>query len=74
MAKAESQKPADNWKEIFITALLKSSNVAAACRKAKISRSYAYAQKNLDAEFRDAWDEALMWRPSWPTPASMAWQ
>ena len=59
MAKAESQKPADNWKEIFITALLKSSNVAAACRKAKISRSYAYAQKNLDAEFRDAWDEAL---------------
>jgi len=34
MAKAERQKPAENWKEIFITALLKSSNVAAAfaCR------------------------------------------
>lgn len=59
MAKAESQKPADNWKQIFITTLLKSSNVTAACRKAKVSRSWAYAHRGLDAEFKDAWDEAL---------------
>lgn len=59
MAKAESQKPADNWKEIFIAALLKSSNVSAACRKAKIARSFAYNERNLDAEFKAAWDEAL---------------
>jgi hypothetical protein len=59
MAKAESQKPAENWKEIFITALLKSSNVAAACRKAKVSRTWAYRERDVDAEFGAAWDEAL---------------
>ena len=59
MAKAESRKPADNWKEIFITALLKSSNVSAACRKAKISRAVAYAHRETDTEFAAAWDEAL---------------
>lgn len=59
MAKAESQKPADNWKQIFITALLKSSNVAAACRKAKVSRTWAYKERDVDAEFDAAWQEAL---------------
>lgn len=59
MAKAESQKPADNWKQVFITALLKSSNVSAACRKAKISRAVAYAHRETDTEFAAAWEEAL---------------
>lgn len=59
MAKAESRKPADNWKQVFITALLKSSNVSAACRKAKISRAVAYDHRETDTEFAAAWEEAL---------------
>jgi hypothetical protein len=59
MAKAESQKIPDNWKAIFVTALAKSPNVSAACQRAKVSRSWAYAQRDEDSEFAAAWDEAL---------------
>ncbi len=59
MAKAKSQKPADNWKEIFLAALLKSSNVSAACRQAKIPRISAYNHRSKDEEFARAWDDAL---------------
>lgn len=59
MAQAKSQQRPDNWKEVFIAALLKSSNVTAACRKAKISRSFAYDERNRDAEFAALWDDTL---------------
>lgn len=59
MAKPADRKPVANWKEIFIAALEKSPNVAAAARKAKISRQYAYAARKDDAGFAAAWDEAL---------------
>lgn len=59
MAKAESQKPGDHWKYTFLDALIKAPNVAAACRKAKVSRSFAYAERDTDKTFKEAWDEAL---------------
>lgn len=59
MAQAQSQKIPENWKEIFVAALAKSPNVTAACQRAKVSRSWAYAQRDLDPEFAEAWDEAL---------------
>lgn len=59
MAKPADRKPVANWKEIFIAALEKSPNVAAAARKAKISRQHAYAARKDDAGFAAAWDEAL---------------
>lgn len=59
MAQAASQKIPDNWKALFVAALAKSPNVTAACQRAKVSRSWAYAQRDLDADFAAAWDEAL---------------
>lgn len=59
MAQAASQKRPDNWQELFVAALAKSPNVSAACKRAKVSRSWAYAQRDLDADFAAAWDEAL---------------
>lgn len=59
MAKPKDQKPAANWKEIFIAELMKAPNVTAAARKAKIHRSRAYAEKASDTEFAAAWESAL---------------
>lgn len=59
MAQARSQKIPDNWKALFVAALAKSPNVSGACQRAKVSRSWAYAQRDLDQDFADAWDEAL---------------
>lgn len=59
MAQAASQKIPDNWKALFVAALAKSPNITAACQRAKVSRSWAYAQRTDDPEFAAAWDEAL---------------
>jgi hypothetical protein len=59
MAQAQSQKIPENWKEIFVAALAKSPNVTAACQRAKVSRSWAYAEREANSEFAAAWDEAL---------------
>lgn len=59
MAQARSQKIPDNWKALFVAALAKSPNVSGACQRAKVSRSWAYAQRDDDPEFAAAWDEAL---------------
>jgi len=59
MAQAASQKRPDNWKEVFAVTLAKSPNVTAACPRAKVSRSWVYAERETDPEFAAAWDEAL---------------
>jgi len=59
MARAKSQKPAANWKEIFIKELARIPNVTAAARKAKIPRSTAYSERDTDADFAAAWEDAL---------------
>lgn len=59
MAQAPSQKIPDNWKALFVAALAKSPNITAACQRAKVSRSWAYAQRDEDPEFAATWDEAL---------------
>jgi hypothetical protein len=59
MAKAKSQQPKENWKEIFLAELRKMPNVTAALRKANISRTWAYGEKKTDPEFSAAWDDAL---------------
>lgn len=48
------------WHTVFLKHLAKTSNVAASCRKAKISRKTAYEWRNEDEMFAAAWDEALV--------------
>lgn len=48
-----------NWKNIFIATLANTANIRAACIAAGISRTTAYNHKKGDAEFAEAWDEAM---------------
>lgn len=50
-------KPGE-WQQVFIAALLKSPNVAAAARTAGVNRVYAYQVKEQDPAFASAWTEA----------------
>ena len=52
-------KPNDvSWHQAFIQVLLKTANVAQACRIAKVSRKTAYAHKEKFPDFAEAWLEA----------------
>ena len=46
-------------REAFLDALGEGLSIAAACRRAGISRVAAYAWRNDEEEFRAAWDEAV---------------
>lgn len=59
MAKAKSQKPALEWKTVFLATLGKTSNITAAARKANVARSRAYQERDSDLDFAAAWDDAL---------------
>jgi hypothetical protein len=59
VAKAKSQKPTPTWKDAFLSILGKTSNITAAARKAKVSRSRVYQERDSDMDFAAAWDEAL---------------
>lgn len=48
------------WQNKFIKHLSEKANVSAACRKAGISRQYAYQIRDEDGVFKKAWDEALI--------------
>lgn len=48
------------WQAKFLRELAKTGNVSAACRKGKISRTYAYRIRDEDKEFKAAWEEALV--------------
>lgn len=48
-----------DWKPVFIKALALSPNVAAAARKAGITRQAAYHTRSQDTEFSADWDDAL---------------
>lgn len=47
------------WEDAFITALQKTGNVSAACRKAKKSRKTVYELRNEATDFAELWDSAL---------------
>ncbi len=49
----------DDWRDDFIEILSGTLNVRAACVAAGISRSNAYKRRETDAEFAEAWDEAI---------------
>lgn len=59
MAKNVTERAYDHdWMKVFLATLRNSGNVRAACDKAGISRIAAYAARDRDSIFRDAWDEA----------------
>src|SRR4051794_28958869 len=47
------------WYQAFLDRLAETSNVAAACRHAGISRQTAYVNKAANAEFAALWDQAI---------------
>ncbi len=47
------------WKPAFLAALAIDPNVTAAARDAGISRQAAYAAREGDREFADAWEDAI---------------
>jgi hypothetical protein len=63
---ARSQQPArppyrftpPNWQQHFLDALRQRQSVQAACRIAKISRTWAYRERQIDPTFAAAWDAA----------------
>jgi hypothetical protein len=59
MAKAQSQKPTADWRDIFIKELARVPNVTAAAKKAKVSRIHAYTTRRDDPDFAAAWEDAL---------------
>lgn len=55
LVQREWDKP---WKGPFLNALARKPIVLHACRYARIARCTVYAERDLDAEFAAAWDEA----------------
>lgn len=51
--------PKKGWQAAFIKELCRTGNVSSACRKAKISRTVAYEDREADPVFGAAWAEAL---------------
>lgn len=51
--------PKKDWQAAFLKRLCETGNVSASCRKAKITRAWAYETRDNDAAFAKAWDEAL---------------
>jgi len=47
------------WYGVFLSTLRNTANVRAACEKAHITRRTAYRNRDENAAFRDAWDEAI---------------
>jgi hypothetical protein len=48
------------WQERFLASLTAYGNVSAAAKAAKVARSFVYLQRDADAEFKTAWDAALV--------------
>jgi very-short-patch-repair endonuclease len=49
----------DDWRDDFVQSLAEFGNVRQACIAAGVSRAGAYKRRETDAEFAQAWDEAL---------------
>lgn len=47
-------------KEELCVAILETGNVSKACQMCEVSRTAAYAHKEEDEDFSDAWDEAIV--------------
>ncbi|WCT73667.1 hypothetical protein PQ455_00090 [Sphingomonas naphthae] len=56
-------KPAERWGQekevVFLAALVKTCNVSASARAAKVSEAHVYRQRAKSPEFRAAWGVAL---------------
>jgi hypothetical protein len=50
-------KPRVDWKPAFLHGLATRGTVSAACEVAEIARSTAYAAREHDPDFAEAWDE-----------------
>lgn len=48
----------DRARAVFLQVLAESCNVSEACRRANISRSWAYVRRSEDEDFAAAWKEA----------------
>lgn len=48
-----------DWRDVFLAALRKSPNVAAAARKAGYTRQWVYKLRQEDEDFAAAWDDAI---------------
>ncbi|MDG5748254.1 hypothetical protein P8Q88_08670 [Qipengyuania sp. XHP0207] len=60
MAKAKrAKRPPRQWKDKFLAELARTSNVAAAARKANVDPGAVYKARRSDAEFYRNWQEAL---------------
>ncbi len=57
--KPRKKQVVPGWKPLFLAALSNSANVRASCRAAGVSRRAAYAAKATDADFAEAWADAL---------------
>lgn len=55
----KNTKLSQRWREPFFAKLAETSNVAAACEYAGISRAAVYDQRRRDSLFHDRWLEAL---------------
>lgn len=51
--------PQRAWKETFLAALADCPNVSAAARLAGVTRQNAYQTRDVDPEFKAAWDDAV---------------
>lgn len=59
LKKPETDVPTEAWKTVFLQELNKAPNVSAACDVAGVSRKTAYAHRQSDPEFGEAWDDAI---------------
>lgn len=57
--KARKATKTVDWRPAFLKSMAKLGNVTKACRAAKVGRSTAYDMYLSDADFAQAWDEAL---------------
>lgn len=57
--KDADRKLSNRWREPFFAKLAETSNIAAACEHAGISRAAVYAQRRRDRAFYDRWMQAL---------------
>lgn len=58
-AEDAERKLSNRWREPFFAKLAETSNIAAACEHAGISRAAVYALRRRDRAFHDRWMQAL---------------
>jgi len=57
--KSTAYAPARVWDKSFLAALRVHGNVSVACHVCEVDRSTVYRRRSTDAEFAQAWDDAM---------------